>query len=672
MVKNSILNLKDIKTEYSFLLEDKEFDIYFCNCGYSFKNHREEDEEEELKEGSGTLDLSKILQEDLEIYKELKMSIQKEIKCPSCKKNYSNNEFYGMIQDIESQAANFNAKTIPVGSFFVSGYEFEETEKDLFIYLSKVASEVICSELNKETGKDILFIEEIKYIRFEKESKNLYFKDFGKDSKEEIIDLDRVIFYVDRFFEIETHKVIEFYKLHFYISRLSNFVSDTKNGKIVDEFLNFIRNNSNQAGMTFVKKLISIFYGIIKYTNLSTIALTKSSSFLYQLMLECQIPDSQTMINSGATSPVDIFNFLVGNYINKLNEGVNEEDRESQEFQFKSKKRVEIENEKNKTEEELKYSVYNDGVEADYIIRQNKDYKSGKVVRSEDGRFKVLDAIEDGSVSKFIYKKINDFNQYKQIIKYFKFYDKKGVISLLQKYDINLLTSAIDTFYFRNKMETDELDRVLQIIDSYLETRYFFKDYSNIKHFSFVEYDDAKLMMEVMGFDPKRHFNKIKTYDDLVEYHDNLVRFYKVKTELEKSGAIEDFVSKFRFLETKGEDDYNGPLEIELFDTAGRIMREGPEMRHSASEYAANVAQGTYLMGSVFDRDQERPSNEMERYTIGFKYDSKYDELIFDQVKGFANAQGSNRFKRLMMDFLTEKDISFQPIRDLRIREDEQ
>ena len=37
-----------------------------------------------------------------------------------------------------------------------------------------------------------------------------------------------------------------------------------------------------------------------------------------------------------------------------------------------------------------------------------------------------------------------------------------------------------------------------------------------------------------------------------------------------------------------------------------------------------------------------------------------------------AKALGSNRFKRLMMDYLTEKDISFQPIRDLRLREEDE
>jgi len=655
MIKNTVMNLEGIESEYSFFLEKEDFDLYFCNCGNNFKISNEEEILDLDNKSNFKTDEEEVYGE---IYRDIKLSLDKEVKCPHCDKNYNNPEN--------------KRKLIPIGKYFISGYEFKETDTDLIIYYIKSSPGLINRKINDDEEYKIIFDESIKYIRFEKDTKNIFYQEFGIDSTEEDVDLDKIIFYVNKFFDIETEKVIDFYKLHLYISRLANFVSDTRNSNIVHEFLKFIRNSPNDVGINYLKKLLSIFYGIIKYSNLSTVAITKSSQFLYELMLECQIPNSKDMIESCATSPVDIFNFLVGKYIEKLNEEVNEENRESQDFTFKSKNRIEFENENNKHETDLNYKVLEGESETEYIIRKNENYKSGKVVRSEDGRFQVLEAIKDGSISKFIYKKINNFHQYKQIIKYFKFYDKKGVISLLQKYDIELLVSAIDSFYFRSKMEPNELDRVLQIIDSYLETRHFFKDYNNIKHFSFVEYDDSKLMMEVMGFDPKKHFNKIKTYNELVEYHDNLVKYYKVKSELEKSGAIEDFVSKFKYLEIKGENNYNGPLDITLFDNAGRIMREGPEMRHSASEYAVNVAQGTYLMGSVFDKDPSRPENEMERYTIGFKYDSKYKELIFDQVKGFANAQGSNRFKRLMMEYLTDKDISFQPIRDLRLREDEE
>ena len=62
-----------------------------------------------------------------------------------------------------------------------------------------------------------------------------------------------------------------------------------------------------------------------------------------------------------------------------------------------------------------------------------------------------------------------------------------------------------------------------------------------------------------------------------------------------------------------------------------------------------------------------RPEDEQEKFTIGFKYNSR-DGLEFDQVKGFANQLGSNRLKNLMMEFLTEKDVSFRPIQDLKLK----
>jgi len=650
MVKDRIINLENIDKEYSFIFrENKTEDRFFCNCGEQFVVSNEEE----------LVDLEHVMQDDEEglyegVYKDIKLAFDREIKCPHCEKKYNDPEA--------------KKKLISVGEFFISGYEFVETDTDLIIYYAKVCPG-IASRANSsgENEFKVVFEESIKYLRFEKNSKNLFFQEFG-DEPEVEFDLDEVIEYVDRFFTMDTDKIINFFSLHLYINRLANFVSDTKNASIVSEFLEFVRNRSNDVGLPYVKKLLSVFFGIIKYSNLSTVALTKGSQFLYDLMLECEIPNSKEMEESGATSPVKIFNFLVTKYINKLNEEVNEDNKEAHDFVYKSKQRIEYENEKNKSEDDLKFEVKNEDVDANYMVRENKNYKGGKVVKTDSG-YQVLDAVEDGTISKFIFKTINTFADYKQIIKYFKFYEKKEVIALLQKHDLDLLTHAIEAIYFRSKMEFDELDRVLQIIDSYLESRHFFKTYKNVKEFSFVEYDDARMMMEIMEFDPKRHFNKIKTYDDLVEYHDMLVKYYKVKSDEEKMGAIKEFVEKFHFLETKGEDDYNGPLEIVLHNSPGMIIKEGVEMRHSASAYAPNVAQGTYLLGSAYDRDPERPEDEMERYTIGFTY-NKRDGIEFDQVKGFANQLGSDRFKKLVMDYLTEKDVSFRPIKDLRLSEE--
>lgn len=133
-----------------------------------------------------------------------------------------------------------------------------------------------------------------------------------------------------------------------------------------------------------------------------------------------------------------------------------------------------------------------------------------------------------------------------------------------------------------------------------------------------------------------------------------------------------DFVSKFRYLESRN--DYSGPLEIRLLCTPAMIINEGIEMRHSASAYASNVAQGWYLMGQVYDLDTLRGKDEPPRYTIGFSF-NKLTGLEFDQVKGFANEgidgdgipKKKDRFKKLMMEWLTIKDISYRPIKDLKL-----
>lgn len=645
-MKDKILNLDGITKEFSFQLEGRESDRYFCSCGENFiSNHTEE-----------IIELENVLNDGEDdymggVYKDIKLAIDREIKCPSCDKNFNDPD--------EAR------KLVPIGRYFISGFEFIETETDLIVYYAKSAPGVAERKNGDKLEHKIVFDEAIRYIRFEKESKKLAYQEFG-DVDEVEFDLDEVIKYVDAFFKADTDKILNFFSLHMYINRLANFVSDTNNTSIVSEFLDHIRNAPNTVGVSYIKKLLSIFFGIIKYSNLSTVALTKGSQFLYDLMLECDIPTSKEMEDSGATSPVKIFNFLVTKYINKLNEEVNEDNKDSIDFFYKSKQRLSFEEDQLQGGEKI--NIEDEDVEASYKIRENKNYKGGKVVQTEGG-FKVLDAVEDGTISKFIYNAITKFSEYKQLIKYFKFYDKSEVITLLQKYDLDLLTHSINVIYFRDKMEIKELDRILMIIDSFLKTRFMYKDYRNIDSFSFVEYDDARLMMEIMEFDPKRHFNKIKTYDELVEYHDLLVKYYKVKSEEERSGAIKDFVSKFTFLETRGPGDYEGPIHIKLHDSPGLIIKEGVEMRHSASAYAPKVAQGIYLLGSVYDKDPERPEDEQERFTIGFTY-SKLQGIEFDQVKGFANRLGTDRFKKHMMDFLTAKDVSFRPIKDLKLKDE--
>lgn len=648
-----ILDFKKFTNKYLFVNHDTaQGDVYYCDCGEIFTKESSDKESNLISLGINVSSEDEdMVAEFKNIYKGVKLGIEEEVKCPGCARNFQ---------------SSFNKETLVVNnSPFISGYSFVENENSIILYYSIIKPNL--------SSTDIDFSEEFRYLKFEKETRKLFIKEIKKEEKE--FDLDEIIDVINNFFVFDTIKVVNLFDVHLFIGRISNFIIDAKNINIVKELLENLRSKVGDAGLETIKKIISIFLGIIKYSNLSTIAMTKSSVFLYDLMLECDMPKPHVLIENNITSPIKIFNFLIQNYINKLNEEVNSDNKEVHAFTFKSKQRID-------------YDEKGDGVnimdlDGEQIkqisISNNNSYKDGKVKR-DNGQYQVEDAVTDGSVSKFIFKKINNFSEYKKIIKFFKLVTKQELIVLLQKYEIDFLTSVIDLVYFRNKVNFKDLEKILDIIHDFVAIKskenclhmdgILRMNYSFVKSFSFIPYDDTLMMMEVLQFDPKVHFNKIKTWKELNEYHDNLVKYFAVLKDEEKNGSIMEFVSKFKFLENS--DGYDGPLEIRLLSTPGMIIKEGIEMRHSASAYARNVAQGWYLMGQVYDRDPERKSSEPDRFTVGFTYD-KLAGLEFDQVKGFANELGegipkkTDRFKKLMMDWLTAKDISFRPINDLKL-----
>ena len=89
-------------------------------------------------------------------------------------------------------------------------------------------------------------------------------------------------------------------------------------------------------------------------------------------------------------------------------------------------------------------------------------------------------------------------------------------------------------------------------------------------------------------------------------------------------------------------------------------------MKHSAASYSNIVAQGNYLICSVYDNDPNLSAEDLSRFTLGFNY-TKNAGLEFHQVKGACNELGSDRFKKLLMEYLTVMDIPFRPVKDLRL-----
>lgn len=310
------------------------------------------------------------------------------------------------------------------------------------------------------------------------------------------------------------------------------------------------------------------------------------------------------------------------------------------------------------------------------VYKENKDYKTKVAHNADANKFQVMEISNDANASKFIYKNIKNFSDYKQLLKYFKFYDKQQIITLLQRYELELLTRVIDLIYFRDSVDIKEFERIITIIKDFIiqETlRYkptlnmanFTPDYSNVAKFEFIYYDDSVMMMEVLEFDPRKEFNKIKTFRELRDYHDNLVKYFNVVSDKEKNAKFKDFVNRFKFLESR--EDYDGALEFRLISTPAMLITEGVQMKHSASSYSKKVITESYLIGQIFDNTPDLPQDELVRFTIGFTFDS-VNGLEFHQVKGFANKPGTDRFKKLLMEFLSTKDISYRPIKDLKLQ----
>lgn len=643
------LNFGDVKAEVSFF-DSLGADRYFCQCGGFLKK--------EQIEGANDKKDSEIYKEDIEmteIIESFKIhGYQGVPRCAKCGNNFSH--------------AHTSKKLVNTETFFVSGYVVEQDETFLKLYHSKVKA-VAIPRLNSKDDQDmeVVFIEELKYISLNKETKELFYK--NALSREKEFDLDQVVDILEDFFTSDTQVVLNLFDLHMFVDNLAKYVSDSSNINIVTELLSKLRGRHNSAGVDVFKVILSIFFGIIKYSNLSTIALVKNTTFLYDLMKECKIPKPDILREQHVTSPLEIFNFLTANYVKLLNEEVNADNKKVHSFVYKGKKLKDLgENLENIDKLEL------EGEESELaiVVNDNSNYKEGRVKKTETG-YQVVDAASDRKVSKYLFKSIRNFSDYQKLIKYLKFLSYDDLMDLIIKNDINLLINTIDLVYFRDNLNYEELKRLIYIFVDFAKTKtYHFKptleeqeiDYSYLKDFSFTDYDDTLQMITALKFDPRKEFYKIKTYNHLKSFHDSVVKYYNAMSDAEKNGEFRDFVAQFRYLEERTV--YDGPLTIKLLSSPVLVIKEGAEMNSCAGSYVRRIMNGQYILLQIFDNTDGLPKGEVTRFTFGLFYDAT-SGLEFDQVKGSCNVQGSNRFKKEVMKYLEAMDISYRPLRDLKL-----
>jgi hypothetical protein len=598
------------------------------------------------------------------------LSSYQKMKCESCGNNFFSPEE--------------KHRLLSIGSPIACYYDISSSNE-----YTGLISKTIYSKLNND-GDGIEFIDSTKKIVVKRNDEGIVSIFIDENGSKSNIDLDNLVDSVKDFFLVEgTNNVIDIHNIHLFIMELTKYIYDSNKLSFIDDFISPLRNRINDAGFEYLIKAIINLFSIIIYPNFSTLAIVKGSRFMTDMVMSCELPKSNEVIEKGVTNPLDIFNALTESYLKKIRNEISNDNNSVKEFKYVNMW----------SKEEMNIKI-RDQKKLDKI--ESKRVQLGK--GEKGGKGGVVEAVKDGTITKFIFTKLRHFSDYEQLIKFFKFYDKHELSGLLMKYEMDYLINFIQNAYWRDKMSDIEFNRMYHIIKDYvkLETKkrrvaYEGKnewelsdddyDFSLISTFDFTIYDDALSMLIALKditsgsdnllksendntemFDRSRYFDKIRDWKSLKNFHDSLASQYRlVKIDgLEENTSYYKFVNKYEWLERS--EDYSGPIKVELLKTLSDFIKEGNYMMSSQAQYGAKVSQGIYLVARLVDLSESDDKNEEQRLTIGFTVDRK-GGLEFDQLKGKRNAQASNRIKSLVRGWLEKMSIPYDEMTtDIRYR----
>lgn len=629
MTISNLIDTTEIKKQYIFhhLDEENNKEVYFCNCGKKI-----EKKEQDGKSGEITIEYDPDdPYKDADILERFERDV---IVCPKCEKDYSVSKNFQLIKDSNS--------------YFYGAFKYENTEERLTLY--KVRIKGACTS----NSRFVRFKEVFSYISVDKVNKKIFVKD--EDSKKEKeFNIDQVVKIVDNFYTFKDLDIVDkLIEVHKFISYLSDIVSDSKNMDVVSGLLSQME---GRPGIDVLKKITTIFFGIICYSNLSTIALTKGTVFLYDMMSNCRLPNVQTLSDNGVTSPLHIFNFLVSLEHEDIKKEIESEN--DNKFVYKSKKGGEL---------NINFDLERFG------------FKRSSNIDMTEGSINVREELENKTVSKYIFKKIKSFKDYQTLIKYTKFIAYKDLIQLTMKHDIELLVNLFPLIEFRVDINMTSLNQMIHLVVDMLKTRHI--TYSNMRsigdekeekkkeevnlnyklipRLDFYEYDDSIMMIEELNWDRNKDFDKIKTVAELTEYHDQLSDHYNILSDSEKAERFKKFAKKFEYLEK-----YRDTLKVKVLSNPREVLNASKEMRNCAGSYVTRISKGKYILMLVWDKSKRRKPKEEDFFMMGLNVSNV--GLEFDQFKASFNKPASNRQRKLVMSYLRNKDISYREKRDLRI-----
>jgi len=265
------------------------------------------------------------------------------------------------------------------GQTFASGFHTDTDADNLFIYYYHVRF------VRDDEGYDTVV--KYKKLSFSKIDSSATYKSI--DSDEEFkIDLSDITSVCQDFLSRDSEYVIGLHNLHHFINSLANFVPDADSIHVMQEIISKIR-GSKDTGLGELQKVLSIFMAVRLYSNLSTVAITKGAEFLYDVMVKCHLPSLEEIQAAEVTSPLAIFNFLIKNYIDQVNDDISGEDRNVRDFIYKTDVEMKLEDQSDDSSELI--VSHGDEKEMTIKVRNQRAYeKALQLARAQRGQKKVI------------------------------------------------------------------------------------------------------------------------------------------------------------------------------------------------------------------------------------------------------------------------------------------
>lgn len=313
----------------------------------------------------------------------------------------------------------------------------------------------------------------------------------------------------------------------------------------------------------------------------------------------------------------------------------------------------------------LGYKYVNDqGREFNIVYDAKRFDESDTKVAIKSKKIFVRDEVVDRQISPFIFNKITRFSDYENLIKYLRFISYEQLISLCMRYDNDFLIEVYKQVEFRDEVDYERVIQIIGLIEDFCRTTDLNKegsvDITMVAKYDLNIYDDCQRMLTELEWDFDKVFHKIKRHDRLLRFHDDLVKHRSYLNDKEINDKYVQFSDKFKYLE-----DYRGNISVKVIDLPDKLVNKAKQMKNCAASYVRRVALGEYIAFSVFDNSPERKPEDFHEYMMVLEL-GEYG-LEFVGVKGPCNIYGPDRFKRDVIRYLEDKDISYKEVPSIRL-----